>query len=79
MKIKPEHYSYIKHAIDALPKDKVAQHKAKELGKDKAKRFRWDLFHAARLSRFASDELYGYLNDDHIDTALKGIVKELGV
>lgn len=79
MKIKPEHYDIIKQAIDALPKDQVAQHKAKELGKDKAMRFRWDLFHAARLSRFASDELYRYLNDNHIDTALKSIVKELGV
>ena len=29
MKIKPEHYAYMKMAIDALPKDQVLAHKEK--------------------------------------------------
>jgi len=42
--------------------------------KDLSKRFRWDLFHAAGGTKFACDTLYDYLNDDHIDTALRAIV-----
>jgi hypothetical protein len=37
-------------------------------------RFRWDCLH---ISRFDVCSLYAYLNDSHIDTALKRIVKEL--
>jgi hypothetical protein len=77
MKIKLEHYNHLKNEIAKLNRDQVLAHKALELGKDKAMRFRWDLFHAAKLSHFASDNLSSYLNDNHIDTALKGIVKEL--
>lgn len=77
MKIKSEHYQTMLNAIASLPRDKYLEHKALELGADKAKRFRWDLFSAAKLYTFASDELYSYLNDEHIDTALKAIVKEL--
>jgi hypothetical protein len=29
MKIKPEHYAYMKMVIDALPKDQVLAHKEK--------------------------------------------------
>jgi hypothetical protein len=77
MKIKPEHYAYMKMAIDALPKDQVLAHKEKKLGKDIDMRFRWDLFYAANLATWVCDNCYSYLNDTHIDTALKRIVKEL--
>ncbi len=77
MKITTEHYNTLKLGIANLDREKVLAHKALELGKDKAMRFRWDLFHAAKLSHFASDNLYSYLGDNHIDTALKSIVKEL--
>ena len=72
-----EHYNQVKAAIASIPRDLALEHKSKGLGKDKAMRFRWDLFIAAELSTFASDELYQYLNDDHIDTALKSVIKEL--
>ena len=52
----------------------------KKIGKDHEKRFRWDVFWTARRylnGNFISDILYSYLNDDHIDTALKKIVKEI--
>lgn len=77
MKIKTEHYQEMKKAIEALPRDKVLEHKALELGNDKQKRFLWDVFWAAKLYKLTSDCLYDYLNDDHIETALKKIAKEL--
>ena len=77
MKMTKEHYNRIKTAIASIPRELALEHKSKELGKDKAMRFRWDMFIAAKLSTFASDELYQYLNDDHIDTALKSVIKEL--
>ena len=77
MKMTKEHYNRIKTAIASIPRELALEHKSKELGKDKAMRFRWDMFIAAKLSIFASDELYSYLNDDHIDTALKAVMKEL--
>ena len=77
MKMTLEHYNQVKAAIASIPRELVLEHKSKELGKDKDMRFRWDLFIAAKLSTFASDELYQYLNDDHIDTALKSVIKEL--
>lgn len=41
-------------------------------------RYRWDLFYAAIPScNKLTDNLYSYLTDDHIDTALKAIVKPL--
>lgn len=37
-------------------------------------RYRWDLLHA---SRFDTCNLYRYLDDSHIDTALRAIVEPL--
>lgn len=39
-----------------------------------AERHRWDLLWA---SGYSVVPLYAYLNDDHIDTALRSIVREL--
>ncbi len=39
-------------------------------------RFRWDLFFASTNTSFRS-ALYDYLNDAHIDTALRRIVKPI--
>ena len=78
MKIKTEHYDHMRNAIAAIVSanaEAVAKHKAAH----NTKRFRWDLFRAARLHTFASDTLYSYANDEHIDTALRHIVKELGL
>lgn len=44
---------------------------------DWEKRFRWDLCHASGLTPWICKELYAYVNDTHIDTALKAIMKEL--
>ena len=77
MKMSIEHYNIIKNQINNLDREKVVAHKNLKLGKDIAKRFRWDLFHAAKLSQFACDHLYSYLNDNHIETALKQVIKDL--
>lgn len=37
-------------------------------------RYRWDLMYAGNLSAWVTGTLYKYLNDDHIDTALRSIV-----
>ncbi len=82
MKIKPEHYEHMKQEIEPLAK-LIPEHRAYLVNEGKAKdiekRLRWDLFYAAKLTRYACDTLYSYMHDDHIDTALKGIMKELGV
>lgn len=79
MKIKPEDYEHLKSAIALIPRDKALAHKALTLGSDKERRFRWDLLYKARLSPWICDNLYSYLNDSHIDTALKKIVLELSL
>ena len=47
--------------------------------KDPEKRLRWDLSYYAGLTPFICDTVYGAgLNDDHVDTALRSIMRELG-
>lgn len=43
------------------------------------KRFRWDVWNAcqSRDFSFTCDALYKYVNDDHIDTALKNLMKDI--
>lgn len=84
MKIQSTHYEYMKQEIWSLDLDKVKEHKKGIMDgiipcQNKAKRFRWDCFQAAHLSKWACDNLYAYVNDDHIDTALRQIVKELEI
>lgn len=82
MKIKPDHIQHMRNAVVEtcirLGVERLQAHRAAlaacENVKDPAKRYRWDLFHAAGLTTFACDTLYAYANDDHIDTALRHIV-----
>ena len=61
-------YLPVKYATRHFPRaDKV---------KDLDKRFRWDLFYNSTTTVFRFD-LYEYLDDSHIDTALRRIVKPL--
>jgi hypothetical protein len=75
MKMNPEHYSYILSEIDTLLDiHNVTIHEVKaHYAKNKltSKRMRWDLLYAAKLSKWVCDNLYDYLDDTHIDTALK--------
>jgi len=73
MKMHPEHLAFLKNAI--APKDTPARRAAYQ-GLT-SKRYRWDLLWSSALSIWVSDNLYPYLNDTHIDTALRTIVKDL--
>lgn len=85
MKITPEHYAALKGMLSQYSHDnreQVLAYKAFKLGKDPEKRFRWDLFTFARRSgaeKIVMDDIYRYANDNHLDTALKRIVRELGL
>jgi len=80
MKIKPEHYAHIETYFKLVDKKDVLAHieylKTDPRVKDLGKRLRWDIFYHCGLTRYACDTLYKYLNDDHIDTALKDIMKK---
>lgn len=79
MKITSEHFTYMRQAIAAIsPEQREAIRESISHDprvKDTDMRFRWDLFYAAKLSRWACDNLYSYCNDTHIDSALKQIVR----
>ena len=85
MKIKPEHLEHMSKRIALLmQKHPTAQYDyangnfpRADKCKDINKRFRWDCFSGAGLSKFACEELYSYLNDSHIDTALRSIVEDI--
>jgi hypothetical protein len=80
MKVTQAHYQYMLEAMRPLS-DRFMAHRLylqnDSRVKDVEKRLRWDAFNGAKLTRFACDELYSYCNDDHIDTALRAIMKEL--
>ena len=59
MKIKPEHLQYLR------------EHIGEDMPKNATERQRWDALHAAGLTPWVCKELYPYLNDSHIDTALR--------
>lgn len=88
MKIKPEHYAHMRDAISNLVASRrtdVESHASAirsgldERVKDTEKRIRWDLCHAARLSPFLCQSVYPYADDNHVDTALRKIVSDLGI
>ena len=85
MKIIKEDYQRLKGlCLEVLEKNQGAQIIYKDKGLSE-ERFRWDLYHKvtheAQLWGRVEDylfcrRLYDYLNDDHLDTALKSIVAE---
>lgn len=85
MKIKPEHFQHLKTEIEAILSkyDRVVEEYEKgqfprsEKVKDLQRRFCFDVLFGAGLSRWVSDNLYPYMNDDHLYTALKAICPKL--
>lgn len=84
MKITDAHYSRLLGLVHALDTPAVrAAYRAGEfrqssLVKDLDKRYRWDLFQAAmRGNGEFVDDLYSYLSDAHLDTALRRAVPPL--
>jgi hypothetical protein len=80
VKIRPEHYAYLRDAIATIPLAAVDAHRAAvlESGRftDLDKRVRWDLLHSVVPAAWICDNLYPYMNDSHLDTALRAIVAE---
>ena len=89
MKITPDHYAQLRaaFAIGAQRVPSQAAYLAADpsipriaAAKDRAMRYRWDALNASRAVAPLSDltrAIYEYANDEHIDTALRSIVREL--
>ena len=87
MKMKPEHYATLRDAFAGIA-DRIKAHRdtviAEGRAKDVEKRVRWDAFrvlgHTSALpERFLIGTLYAYLDDTHIDTALRAVMRELAI
>ena len=81
--MRQEHYQTIRQHVEKLSANAPL---AKHLdGYRKAghsdKRFGWDVFRAAKVNgdsaRWLCDHVYPYANDDHVDTAIRMIVREI--
>jgi hypothetical protein len=86
VKMKPEHFEALRAAISEADTPAIRENYRKgqfprsEQSHDKDKRYRWDLFGYAmryELPKGYMSVLYAYLDDTHIDTALRNIVKPL--
>jgi len=83
MKIKKSDLEILQNAIDKVIADNPnAAQDYKDNGLSE-KRFRWDVLRATKLNVFGDGRgthgdlnLYAYLNDSHIDTALKHCLKQ---
>jgi O-methyltransferase involved in polyketide biosynthesis len=77
MKIQASHYEHLAAAVAPLD---TAKRRAAYVAADLSDmRYRWDLTYAAKLTPWMCSTLYPYLNDDHIDTALRRIIPPLDV
>jgi hypothetical protein len=82
MKIQAAHFQQLKTMIAPID---TAERRAQYIEQGLSdKRYRWDLTYSAghasnpqSATRFICDTLYEYMNDTHIDTALKSIVPPL--
>jgi hypothetical protein len=76
----------ISRKVEVLGVDKIKAHRETLKSDPRVKnldmRYRWDILNLkSRRDENTElfDRLYVYLNDDHIDTALKKIIKELSL
>jgi len=81
MKIKDEHFAYLKTEIDAVLAKYPNMADEYENGrfhnahktKDLQTRFCFDILFGAGISKWVCDTLYPYMTDEHLLTALKRI------
>jgi hypothetical protein len=82
MKMLPEHFDQLKtmivEKVENLGDLQPFFHRYEQNGGNWKMRFRWDMLYAIpyELRRDWFDEVYKYANDDHIDTALRNIMKD---
>ena len=73
MKMLPDDFSAMKAAVlSVVERYPLAARDYSERGFS-AERYRWDMLHA---SGFPTGPLYRYLDDSHIDTALRAIMSD---
>lgn len=80
MKMRPEHFTHILTTFKAHKDDipRLREFIIREgRAKDVETRVRWEMLYAWIDSRWICDEVYTYLDDDHIDTALRAVLKQL--
>lgn len=80
LKITSDHYAALRSFLAPLASRIPAHREAvRASGKfqDLETRVRWDWFYAAVPSKWVCDELYPYLNDTHIESALRNLASEL--
>jgi hypothetical protein len=75
MKMRPEHLEYLR--VKIAPLDTGTMREASKCRRHSNTRYAWDLLYKAGLSGWICANLYPYLNDDHIDTALRALVPPL--
>lgn len=75
MKMTTDHYNRLKTAIDSALQDHSTFISGSKALNHSPMRTRWDIFHLIcdRDNYTLARELWAYLNDDHIDTALRKI------
>lgn len=85
MKMQKEHFDFIKNKMlevlannpNAVQMYESGSFHRSEHVKDLQTRFSWDVFDCAVPASWVCDNLYSYLNDSHIKTALLKITKEV--
>jgi hypothetical protein len=79
MKMTNEHYNRLKTRMSNF-KPFIEKHRENIIKENKAqdidKRLRWDIFYASKMHEIYSYQEFDY-TDNHIDTALKKIMKEI--
>ncbi len=77
MKMQSEHYEQLEQAVQRVQSENPTETVQSYLGRNfSILQFRWDLLYAAvdkGYVNFDFDALYAYLDDSHIDTALRRI------
>jgi hypothetical protein len=81
MKIIPEHYEQLRvmvtEKLETIESLEPFFDRYQKNGGDWKMRFRWDLLYTIpyEIRQVWFDEVYQYANDEHIDTALRKIMK----
>lgn len=82
MKIKPEHYQFLKNELNKLDKQAIIEHgkqvKIENKYHDYNVRMAFDCLYACKIGDTIS-EWYKYLNDEHLQTAILKACKELNI
>lgn len=78
MKMSPDHYGYMKAEIQRLQDQNPGMYEKYKAGGLSDMRYRWDLFHAVKWTPGFINDLYKYLHDNQIDTALRSITGKIG-